>query len=133
MKRLFLILLPLCICLASCSGKVSEEFLANPSLCLESDGDVIFSYSPADCQISFNQDKKQFRVMDDTMSKYYMVTLNDMPSSLGQKLSADIVWVSGNGVQNLSDVELKVEKIEGDQVWLWSSRRKLAVSVRIIR
>ena len=130
--RVFILVL-LCCGLWSCSSKVDEEFLRGEDLCLEQGGETVFRYTASDCQISFNPDKKQFRVMEDTMSKYYMVTCSEMPSSTGQKITADISWSAGAGVQTLSGVEFRVEKIEGDQIWMWSSKRKTAVSVRVIR
>ena len=132
MKARFCILFLLCLGLLSCNSKVEEEFLLNDGLCLEEGGTTVFSYDPSTCQISYNPTLRQFRVMNDNMSGYYMVTCSDLPSAPGQKLTATVRWSTGTSVQTLSDIQLKVEKVEGDQIWLWSSRRRLAVSVRVI-
>lgn len=134
MKRLHILLLLLAVTgLTAChSNKVSEEFLLTPGLCLEENGRMVFNYNPDNCQIACNPDRKQFRVMDDTMSRFYLLTCSALPSSVGQVLTADIRWVSGDSAQNLAGLEFKVEKLEDGQAWLWCQRRKIAVSVRLL-
>lgn len=113
----------------SCNNKVREEFLASPDICLEESGKVILKYEPATCQMSVNPDKKQYRIMDDTVSSYYMLTLNDTPSAIGQKIIGDLRWSSGVSVENYTGVEFTVEKLEDGHAWLWYGRRKVAVSI----
>ena len=60
-----------------------------------------------------------------------MVTLGEEPKSVGQKIIGDLRWSTGVSVENYTGVEFTVEKLEGGQVWLWNSRRKLAVSIML--
>lgn len=128
MKRLLGIVV-IALLAASCHNKVREEFLASPDICLEENGKVLLTYNPLTCQISRNTSKMQYRIMDDTMSRYYMLTLRQMPESVGQTVVADLRWSTGVSVENYSALEFTVEKLESGQVWLWNSRRKIAVSV----
>ena len=128
MRRL-LCILALALVAASCQNKVREEFLASADICLEENGKVLLTYDPLTCQLSRNTEKMQYRIMDDTMSRYYMLTLRSMPETLGQKIIADLRWSTGVSIQDYSALEFTVEKIESGQVWLWNSRRKIAVSI----
>ena len=129
--------IPLLILLAagmllSCQEKVREEFLASPNLCLEYNGRVIFTYNPVNSQLSCNRSACRFRVMDDTASSYYQLTCSEMPQTVGQTVTADILWSAGDSAENLAALEFRVEKVEGNKVWLWCARRKIAVSVMVI-
>ncbi|MBR1871647.1 MAG: hypothetical protein IJ795_00375 [Bacteroidales bacterium] len=129
MKRYALILIAALLGLVSCRDKVNEEFLLSESLCLEDNGKVIFSYDPASCQVSCNPQKHLFRVMTDNTSSWYSVECETMPTTAGQSVTASVKWSVPGSVQNLSSMDMRVEKIEGGKIWLWSPRRKIAVSV----
>lgn len=129
--RRFLPIIAALLLAASCNPKVDEEFLVSPDICLQENGKMILKYESATCQMSSNPEKHRYRIMDDTMSRYYMVTLGEEPKSVGQKIIGDLRWSTGVSVENYTGVEFTVEKLEGGQVWLWNSRRKIAVSIML--
>ena len=137
MKRALEILsvLLLAALLQGCShtAEPDEAFLASNDLCLIEKGHSIHVYDPIGCQLGFSRTKKEFRVHDDKMSDYYVLTLNKIPVSAGDKVKGTLRWSGPSGVTTRQDVVFTVEKMDGEgRVWLWNSGKQIAVSVRIL-
>lgn len=120
---------------AGCScNKLEEDFLAGENLSLRIKGKTVQEYSPENCQIGFYEYKKQFRVHNDTMSDYYILTCSSLPTSVGQRVHGDLKWSTYSSVSSKKGIEFKVEKIDDiGNIWLWSNNAGIAVSVRRLR
>lgn len=123
------------IALSGCScNKLDEDFLNSTTLCLRIKGKTLHKYSPEHCQLGFNEQKKQFRVHNDTMSEYYILTCSSIPTSTGQKINCDLKWSTPSSVSSKSNIEFTVEKIDDNgNIWLWNKSNGIAVSVRRLR
>lgn len=125
-----------CIVLAglfSCTPdrKPDAEFLTGSDLELKVDGSVKVKYVPETFQIGYSSDKKQFRVHNDTMSEYFILTCSELPEKEGQKIKCSLKYTSGGNTVSRTGEEFRVEKIDGSSgtVWLWNSKKKTGVSV----
>ena len=100
---------------------------------LEPDSTFIGS-SDIELTVGYNPTKKEFRVFDDSMKKYYTVTCSAIPSSTGQKLEATVTWSSGTSTQSAKG-KFEVAKAQGDTFWLWCGDKKTrtGVTVRVLR
>lgn len=97
---------------------------------LEIHGLVIYQFTDARCQLTFNADRAEFRVGDDKMSDHYILTCNRVPSAKGDVVVADLAWSAGATVQKRSSLSFQVEKVAEDgRIWLWDSRDGIAVIV----
>lgn len=133
MRKLVTILLAL-VCIAGCQGggKVEPEFLSGDEICLRVNGSVIFTYDPLTCQLAFNRRKCEFRVHTDTMSDYYGVTMDAMPSAVDQKINGTVSWTNSSSIIH-KDLAFRVEKISSDgRVWLWNRKAKIGAVVKIL-
>ena len=129
-RRIIALIAAAALMLCACDKvKVDEEFLGNNNLCLIDNGRVIHEYDPLTWQVAFNKEKREFRVFTDTMSDYYVVSCGQLPSQIGQEISADIKW-SGNSIMTRNNLTFRVEKMDAQgRIWLWSKKNKIAVSV----
>ncbi len=133
MKKLWIILV-FCFALAGCQGggKVEPEFLNSNDICLRVKGSVVFTYNPLTCQLAFNRKDCEFRVHTDTMSDYYCVTLDAIPSAAEQKIDGNLCWTSSSSILH-KDCTFRVEKISTDGcVWLWDRKDKIGAVVKIL-
>lgn len=108
---------------------VSEEFRLSDELRIEIKGYTTFRYNPMTCQIAYNRDKCEFRVHTDNMSDFYALKLAQYPAETGQTISGTVSWTTGSNIHN-KKTTFEVLKLEGDKIWLWSSRNKIALVVR---
>lgn len=132
--RKFWIILVFCFALAGCrgGGKVEPEFLESSDICLRVKGSVVFTYNPLTCQLAFNRKDCEFRVHTDTMSDYYCVTLDAIPSAVEQKIDGSLCWTSSSSILH-KDCTFRVEKISTDGcVWLWDRKDKIGAVVKIL-
>jgi hypothetical protein len=132
--RKYLFILAACLVLAGCrgGGKVDPEFIGSSDICLRVNGTVIFTYDPLTCQLAFNRRDCEFRVHTDTMSDYYCVTLDTVPSAVDQKIDGSICWTSSSSIIH-KDCTFRVEKITSDGcVWLWNRKDKIGAVVKIL-
>ena len=121
---------------SSCDRTLEPDssFIGSSDIELTIGGSVVYKYDPASWQLGYNASKKEFRVFDDSMKRYYTVTCSTLPSSTGQKLEATITWSSGSSTQSMKG-KFEVSKVEGDTYWLWCGDKKspIGVTVRILR
>jgi hypothetical protein len=132
MKKIFPLLAMLLIVCACNDDKFIEPFVNSDELRLVQKGKTLFTYNPNTCQISFNREKRQFRVQTDDMQDFYMLTLSAMPTSEGQELTGTLMWTTRDEVNAIKNVAFSVKKVEGDKIWLWTRNGKIGVVVRVL-
>ena len=139
MKRLTLIVLPLFLSVAvlsSCDRTLEPDstFIGSSEIELTVGGSVVHRYDPVSWQLGYNPATREFRACDDGMKKYFFTTCSAVPSSVGQKLEATIIWSSGSSTQSMKG-RFEVAKVQGDTYWLWCGDKKTrtGVTVRVLK
>lgn len=129
-------LLLFCLCLSglcSCDkNRHVEAFSESGEIRLQTGGNVQFRYDPPSCQMSFNQTTLEFMAFNDSMSDYYSVRLSEIPTRVGQAISADLIWTTSRDVLHRNNVAFETVRLEGDSIWLWSYSARIGVSLRIL-
>ena len=77
-------------------------------------------------------EQTEFRAHTDNMSDFFVATFTELPSYLGQDVTADLVWTTDRDVLTRKNLTLEVIRIEGDQFWLWSSTGKIGLCMRVL-
>ena len=132
MKRI-LTLFSLILLLASCQSKtLPGQFLSDSSVRLEISGTTVFLYDESTCQLSFNEKRRTFRAFTDTMLDYFEVKLDAIPSSVGEKTTAPVIWSTENGEHTKENITLEARGIKGDVIWLCDDGRRTAAVVRVL-
>lgn len=132
MKRTLLLIFAVCLALCSCrKAEVDPAFLESRDIVLDVGGDRVFTYVPALCQMSYNAVRHSFRVHTDTMSDYFSIELEEMPSVTGERVSGDITWTTEDSyVQIRKNITFEAVKLEGDVIWLWDPKNRIQVTVK---
>ena len=82
-------------------------------------------------QMGYNAQKNEFRVHDDSMGNYFILSCNARPDTEGQELEADIQWTMKTSIKRFEGVEFEVKKTSADGcVWLWNKTQGIGVVVR---
>jgi len=133
MKRLLITLVlavPLC---SACNGIIGvSAFTKSSEIRLTVGGEDVFVYDEAFCQLGLNSDKCEFRVHSDTMSDYFTVTLDRIPTEKGSPVTASIRWSTEDSELVRNNVALNTVKVEGDRIWLWNNPSKTGVVLRLL-
>ncbi len=133
MKKIqFYILLLIGALLCSCTENTfTPEFLTDNTIRMEIGKKNIFTYSSTKCQYAYNTARCEFRAHTDNMSDYFMLKLDRIPTAQGEEVNASYIeWIEKNGTDRLKkNVTLKVVQLEGDNIWLWSSKENIKLSI----
>jgi len=136
MKRIALYILSglLLSALFSC-GRVAEmdaALLESETLCLKIKDRMIFTFDEETHQTGYNATLHQFRMGNDDMSEYVVLTCSGALVS-GKAVEASMEWTVNNSIQTHDGISFKVEKMSDDgTVWLWSATDRIAAVVKIL-
>lgn len=111
---------------------VRNSFVESGEIRLQVGRAVQFRYDPLKCQLSFNRDRKEFRVQTDNVSDFYAARFSEIPSYEGQTLTVDLSWTTATDVLNRKNLALRVVKTEGEKIWLWSDSGRIGLSVVVL-
>ena len=130
---LLLLLLTALLLPVSCSDqRMHNAFCESEDIRLMVGGEIPFVYDPGTCQLAFSRELREFRAHTDNMSDFYAVTLSDVPESIGQRVSGDLIWTTSKEVLRRKNLTLEVVRIEGDQIWLWSESGRIGLTIRVL-
>lgn len=91
-----------------------------------------FVYDAATCQMGFCREKGEFRVGTDNMSDYFILTVSEIPSSVGQVVNCSLIWTTWSSLESKSRIALEAVKLEGDKIWLWNPQARIGAVVRTL-
>jgi len=139
MKKPDIILLVTLFCCLSLScrkangnGDYDKTFTKDNTVRMEVAHEVILRYDSATCQESFNRKNSTFCIGTDTMSDFFYLDLDSLPTEEGQTIVSSLMWTTSSDIQKEESVDFKVIKLEGDRVWLWDSTNSIGIVVRFL-
>ncbi len=140
MKRLFSIsaVILTALTLSSCNPDFNEaDFVSTISgVCLMVDGKTVMEYDSNVHQLAWREKDLQFRMMDDSVNDYFVVTLSNIPTEMGEVISAEVQYTTNDSVRTVSG-SFNASKISnnssGAYYWLWDSSDKVAAVIQILR
>ena len=125
--------LAIAVLLCGCNdSRKRNAFVENNDIRLQIGSTVQFRYDPLTCQLAFSRDRREFRAQTDNTSDYYSIVLSEVPANIGQRVSGNLTWTTETDILTRDDLDLEVLRIEGDQVWLWSSSGRTGVMIKLL-
>lgn len=108
------------------------EFIGADKASLVIDGTMVHCYKLNESQLAFSRDARQFRMCDDNMSEYFVVTCSAIPTQVGQEVDCVIKWTSDKGVSEKM-VTLKAKQLSDDgYIWLWNGKKRVGACVKVL-
>ena len=130
--RYIFIIMALGLCLTGCGRyDIEEILLQRDDLSLTIKGEDVISYRPETFQIGHNAQRNEFRVFDDELGNWFVLTCEERPSSTGQVVKADLKWTGTSTTKSRKGLSFSVEKTDSKgNVWLWCEEHAIGVVVR---
>lgn len=122
-----------CCLLASCKVEdIDDSFLLDNEIRIEVSGIEYFRYDPLTCQLFCNYAGSSFYAGTDTMSDFFSVKLDVIPTEIEQKVTGSIKWTTPSSISSKDNVALEVVRLEGDKIWLWSTSSRVGMVIKIL-
>ena len=94
-------------------------------------GSVQVEYDPATYQLGYNSSRNEFRVYDDRLAYWFVVTCSEKPVSEGQTLTADVSWTGKNKTKSMNALKFNVTKADDTgMVWLWNQANRISIVLK---
>jgi hypothetical protein len=122
------------ISVISCVGPQPDEvLLPRTEISLTIKGEVIMELDPATCQIAYNSDKNEFRLVKDNISDWLIFRSSATPRNVGQEVIASLEYTSESSTKTMADLTFSVEKVATDgTTWLWNKDRRIGIIIKVI-
>lgn len=131
--RKFLLLIALAM-MSSCirPDMVPDEFLMDDCVRIEMNGKELFRYNEDRCQLYFSRSDAGFGAHTDTMSDYFFLKLDGIPSAMDQEFTGRLKWTTPKDEPSKDGITLRVVKLQGDKFWLWDYSGRTGIVVRVL-
>ena len=117
-----------------CVGLQPEEILLPRSeVSLTVKEEVVMAFDPATCQIGYNSERNEFRLVDNKVSDWVIFRSDAVPTDVGQKVKASLEYTSRSNIKTMTDLTFSVEKTAPDgTTWLWNKDMKIGIIIKIL-
>lgn len=123
------------ILITGCVGPQPDEvLLPRTEISLTIKGETIMELDPATCQIAYNSDKNEFRLVKDNISDWLIFKSSATPRNVGQEVMASLEYTSQSNIKRLTDLAFSVEKTAPDgTTWLWNKEKKIGIIIKVLQ
>lgn len=130
--RRFILLMISSACLAGCNiYDVDEVLVQRTEISMTLKASDILIYRPDTYQLGYNAELNEFRVFDDQMAYWFILTCKSRPSTEGQEVEADLKWTSPSSTKTKRGLKFKVMKTDADgHIWLWCDSDAIGLIVK---
>ena len=109
------------------SPQPDEILLPRTEISLSIKGEVTMEFVPTTCQIAYNSDRNEFRLMNDSLSDWFIFRSDAAPTDVGQEVNASLEYTSQKGLT------FRVEKTALDgTTWLWNQDKKIGIVIKVL-
>lgn len=118
----------------SCSPyKVEEILISRDDVSLTVEGVPVFIYNEDKCQLSYNNDRNEYRAMTDDMTDYFLLKAHQKLTSIDQQFTADLTYTTAGTANTLNDLTFKIEKISNESglVWVWCKDNAIGIVLKL--
>ena len=89
---------------------IEEVLLVNDDVALIVRGTPVFTYDAGTCQLGFNDQKNEFRVYDDSIGEWFILTCDKLPDTEGMSLKAKLEYTVPTSLVSYKDLTFVVKK-----------------------
>lgn len=91
------------------------------------------AFDPATCQIGYNSERNEFRLVDNKISDWVIFRSDAVPTDVGQKVKASLEYTSRSNIKTMTDLTFSVEKTATDgTTWLWNKDKKIGIIIKVL-
>ena len=116
-----------------CIYDIDEILLDREDVSMTVKGEEQFVYDPMTCQLGYNEDDNEYRVINDDLGDWFVVRCSHRPTSQGQEVKADVTWTTANDIKTRKGLKFTVRKTSPDGlIWMWCKSEKMGVTIKEI-
>ena len=121
------------ISIIGCIGPQPDEvLLPRTEISLTIKGEEVMEHDPLTCQIGYNRERNEFRLVKDNISDWMIFRSNATPTNAGQEVRASLEYTSESSTKTLTDLAFTVEKTAPDgTTWLWNKDRRIGIIIKV--
>lgn len=113
------------------SNELLEVLLECQDISLTWKGEVQVAYDPETFQLGYNSDRHEYRVYDDRLAYWFVVSCSEQPVTEGQVVTADVSWTGVNNTHVSKGIELTVKKTDpSGNIWLWNQVESIGIILK---
>lgn len=118
-----------------CIGPQPEEvLLPRTDISLTVKGEVKMTYDMSLCQIGYNAETHEFRLINDKLTDWVIFRSDATPSDAGQTVKAYLEYTDSDNTKKLNGLVFTVEQMNPDgQVWLWNQEKRIGIIIKILQ
>lgn len=123
------------ISLYGCAGGIqpAEALLPLTDISLTVKGEVVMTYDQNLCQIGYNDQTHEFRLVNDKLSDWVIFRSDAAPANVGQTVKASLEYTEADDTIKMDGLAFTVKKTDPDgQVWLWNSDKKIGIIIKTL-
>ena len=96
--------------------------------------EVLLEFDPATCQIGYNSERNEFRMLEDRLGNWFIFRSDATPTDVGQNVRASLEYTSQSSTKTLTDLTFSVEKTAPDgTTWLWNKEKKIGIIIKVLQ
>ena len=85
------------------------------------------------CQIGYNADTHEFRLINDKLTDWVIFRSDATPTDVGQKVKAYLEYTVKKDTKAINGLEFTVKKTSPDgHVWLWNQDKKIGIIIKLL-
>lgn len=112
---------------------IDEILLQRSDISLTVKGEVQFAFDPATDQIGQAVNANEFRVYDDKLADWFILTCDSTPTDVGQSIKGNLEWTTHTSTKNLRGLAFTVKQTNKDGLlWLWEEEQKIGLVIKNI-
>jgi hypothetical protein len=121
--------------ICSCTGLQPEEILLpRTEISLTMKEEVLLEFDPVTCQIGYNSERNEFRMLEDRLGNWFIFRSDATPTDVGQNVRASLEYTSQSSTKTLTDLTFSVEKTAPDgTTWLWNKDKKIGIIIKVLQ
>jgi hypothetical protein len=121
--------------ICSCTGLQPEEILLpRTEISLTMKEEVLLEFDPVTCQIGYNSERNEFRMLEDRLGNWFIFRSDATPTDVGQNVRASLEYTSQSSTKTLTDLTFSVEKTAPDgTTWLWNKEKKIGIIIKVLQ
>ncbi|MBQ8838577.1 MAG: hypothetical protein IJ005_04585 [Bacteroidales bacterium] len=110
---------------------IDEVLLQRDDISITVKGVLHMSFNEATCQLGYNGKKNEFRVLEDNIGNWFVLTCSERPSATGQEVICSLNWTSSTDTESLKGLNFTVKNLnENGMIWLWCQSEEIGVVVK---
>ena len=129
------IIIGIALMLAASTGcnryHVEDILLPRNEISLTVKGADQIIYDEESWQLGYNDERNEFRIVNDKLNNWVILQCDAVPSTVGQSVTAYLEYTTSNDTKKLNALTFTVEKTSTEGlIWLWNDDKKIGVVVK---